>query len=464
MGSFGKRRLGDPVQRTGSSAIVLAVTGLVLCCYACHFPKSKTIVSIRGDQWQVNGQPILAGSPAEGLLVNARMVNAVFEDKGPAAVEHLPQDFDPDENTARFISRIPDYYDHGVRAFTISLQGGMPGYEGAVNSAFNADGSLKQEYLHRVANVIRAADQQGAVVILSCFYQRQHSNEFALDGKPAILKAVGNVVQWIRDEKFSNVVLEVSNEFAHGGYNKWQDGEWFRSVEGQMELMRHAKTLAPDLLVSTSGMGNGLVPEEIAAAADFIILHFNRTPLNLIPERIKQARRYGKPVLCNEDDKTGEMGAEAARLSISTGAGWGFMHQEKNQAVPFEFDGAKDDTIVYHMLQDLTTPGGTIAGIQEEPLSVLITSPVDGDVFARGEAVTIHAKITGIENSDEIDVQVFAGDKVIGEITSPPWELLWKNPPAGKYDVMAIVRDSKGLEVLRSGLVDFEVRPGAPER
>jgi hypothetical protein len=460
---FRKRRLNDPVQRAGSSAIVLVITGLVLCCYACQFSKSKTIVSIRGEQWLLNGEPMLAGSPSEGLLVNTRMVNAVFEDKGPAALEHLPQDFDPDENTARFISRIPDYYDHGVRAFTISLQGGMPGYEGAVNSAFNADGSLKKEYLHRVANVIRAADQQGAVVILSCFYQRQHSNEFALLGKQSILNAVENVARWIQDEKFSNVVLEVSNEFAHGGYNKWQDGEWFRSVQGQVELMRHARRTTPDLLVSTSGMGNGLGPEEIAAAADFIILHFNRTPLNLIPERIKQARRYGKPVLCNEDDKTGKVGAEAARLSISSGAGWGFMHQEKNQAVPFEFDGAKDDTIVYHMLQKLTTPGGTIADIQEEPLSVLITNPVDGDVFARGEAVTIRAKITGIENSDEIDVQFFAGDKAIGELTSPPWEYLWKNPPAGKYDVVATVRDSKGLQILRSGKVDFEVRPGASE-
>lgn len=443
---------------TGSFLFVLASLAFALCCYACGIPNSNTSVSVRGDQWLINGKPILAGSPAEGLLVNVRMVNAVFEDAGPAAQQNLPKDFSPRENTDRFITMIPDYYNHGVRAFTISLQGGMPGYEGAVNTAFNGDGSLKDEYLDRVASVIRAADQQGAVVILSCFYQRQHSNEFALQGKAAIENAVEQVVQWIRRQKFSNVVVEISNEFSHGGYNKWKDGEWLRSIDGQVELIRHVKRLAPDLLVSTSGMGSGLVPEQIAREADFIILHFNRTPLNMIGERIKEARAYGKPVLCNEDDKTGKVGAEAARLSVSAGAGWGFMHIEKNQAVPFEFDGAKDDTIVYSMLQNLTTPGGSIADIDEEPLSVLITQPVDGDVFRTGDAVTIRAKITGIDNRDDISVQIVAGNKVIGKLSPSSSELLWKDPPAGKYDIVAVVRDAKGTVVLRSGPADFEVR------
>jgi hypothetical protein len=464
MECFRKQTLKGPVKTTGSFLFVVAAMNIAFCCYACQDPGSNTVVSIQGGQWLTNGKAILAGSPAEGLLVNVRVVNAVFEDVGPAAQEHLPKDFTPDENTDRFISKIPDYYNRGVRAFTISLQGGMPGYEGAVNTAFNPDGSLKQEYLDRVADVIRAADKKGAVLILSCFYQRQHSNEFALDGKSAILKAVENVARWIHDKKFSNVVLEISNEFSHGGYNKWKDGDWLRSVDGQVELIRHVKRFAPNLLVSTSGMGNGLVPEPIATEADYVILHFNRTPLNLIPERVKQARAYGKPVLCNEDDKVGKVGAEAARLSISAGAGWGFMHIEKNQTVPFVFDGAKDDTVVYKMLQNLTTPGASIADIAEEPLSIVITQPVDGDVFVAGEAVTIRAKITGIEHSDEISVQIVAADRVIGKLAPPSWEFFWKDPDAGKYDIVAVVRDQKGVVVLRSGPADFEVRADSGRR
>jgi hypothetical protein len=440
-----------------STIILMAV--FFIGCTSKSDQTGITTVSIKGNRWLINGEPVLKGSPAEGLLVNVRMVNAVFEDSGPAAKENLGKDFDPDENTARFIAQIPDYYAHGVRGFTICLQGGLPGYEGAVNSAFNADGTLRKEYLDRVTKVIRAADREGAIIILSCFYQRQHSLPRALDGKAAIVNAVVNVATWIESEKFSNVVLEISNEYAHGGYNRWKDGAWLKSVEGQVELIRQAKAVAPTLLVSTSGMGRGLVPKPIAEAGDFLLLHFNMTPVNLIEERIKEARSYDKPVLCNEDDKVGAIGAEAARLSILSGAGWGFMHAKKNQNVPFEFDGAADDTLVYKMLQRLTTPGQSIDDIQTGLLSVVITEPIDGDVFASGKTIAIRAVVTGAEHRDGIEVHFFAGDTLIGKDASAPWEIAWTNTAAGKYYVRAVVQDSLGRQLQRSGPVDFEVRP-----
>src|SRR5262249_57278021 len=94
-------------------------------------------------QWLLKGAVTCRGAKAEGLLMNVRMVNAVFEDA------NRPE-FDPAANTDRFIDKIPDYVAHGVRAFTLNLQGGMPGYEGAVNSAFDADGNLREVYLGRV--------------------------------------------------------------------------------------------------------------------------------------------------------------------------------------------------------------------------------------------------------------------------------------------------------------------------
>jgi hypothetical protein len=91
------------------------------------------------------------------------MANAIFEDR------RRPE-FDTEANTASFLAGIPDYAAHGIRAFTLCLQGGMPGYEGAVNSAFNPDGSLRPHYLQRVRRVIEACDRQGIVVILGCYY------------------------------------------------------------------------------------------------------------------------------------------------------------------------------------------------------------------------------------------------------------------------------------------------------
>ncbi len=122
----------------------------------------RTRVSIREGRWFLNDEITYRGAKAEGLLMNVRMVNAVFEDR-------IRPDFDPNANTERFIARIPDYVAHGVRAFTVCLQGGSCGYEGAVNSAFQPDGSLRDSYLQRVRRVIEACDRSGAVVILGCY-------------------------------------------------------------------------------------------------------------------------------------------------------------------------------------------------------------------------------------------------------------------------------------------------------
>src|SRR4051794_24968563 len=130
----------------------------------------NTRVSIVDGKWHINGKITNAGARAEGLLMNVRMVNAVFEDTNDKT---RTSGFDADANTDAFIASIPDYVAQGVGAFTICLQGGMPGYEGAINSAFNADGSLRDSYLKRVRRVIEACDRQGAVVILGCYYQRQ---------------------------------------------------------------------------------------------------------------------------------------------------------------------------------------------------------------------------------------------------------------------------------------------------
>src|SRR6478609_5701320 len=90
----------------------------------------STRVAIVAGKWHINGSVTHPGAPSEGLLMNVRMVNACFEDR------QIRRDFDADANTDRFIGRVPDYHAAGVDAFTLFLQGGTPGYEGALNSAF----------------------------------------------------------------------------------------------------------------------------------------------------------------------------------------------------------------------------------------------------------------------------------------------------------------------------------------
>jgi len=78
----------------------------------------------------------------------------------------------------------------GVRAFTVDLQGGMPGSEGAANSVFNPDGFLREGNLQQVRQVVDACDRHGIVVILGGYYQRQDQ---VLQNKSAVRAGVVNV-------------------------------------------------------------------------------------------------------------------------------------------------------------------------------------------------------------------------------------------------------------------------------
>lgn len=303
--------------------------------------RRQTRVAIKKDRWLLNDAVTYRGARAEGLLMNVRMVNAVFEDA-------RRRSFDPDANTSRFLQHLPDYVGCGARAFTISLQGGMPGYEGAVNSAINPDGSLRGPYLQRVRDVIEACDRQGAVVILGCFYQRQDQ---LLKDEAAVRAGVVNVAQWIKGCGFTNVVLEIANEAGHPGF----DHPLLKTAAGQVELIRLAKKTHPALLVSTSGLGDGTVPGEVPRVADFLLIHFNSTRIENIPARIKALREFGKPIVCNEDEKVGQAGKRAAETCVANGASWGLMAEKVNQHYPFAFQGTADDPAVYAALEALTS-------------------------------------------------------------------------------------------------------------
>lgn len=322
--------------------IVASIAVGVLLAASVSAGAQRTQISIADGQWRLNGRVMYPGMPAEGLLMNVRMVNAVFED------ERRPE-FDAEENTSELAARIPEYVAHGIRAFTINLQGGFPGYEGAVNSAFRPDGSLRTDYMRRVRRIIEACDRNGAAVILGCYYQRQDQ---ILRDEKAVRTGVVNTVRWLAKSGYTNVVLEIANEFNHSGF----DHPILKKPAGQVELIRLAKKISPTLLVSTSGLGDGRLPDDVARVSDFLLIHFNGTKLDDIPKRIQALKKYGKPIICNEDQKYGEQAAEAARLSVEHGASWGFMHEKINQHFPFHFKGRIDDPAVYAKLKQLTSP------------------------------------------------------------------------------------------------------------
>lgn len=377
---------------------VIAVTAAALATVKSRVEASqsdqiRTKVAIVGSNWQLNGRTTYCGTPVEGLLLNARMVNSVFED---ANNQSCPAGFSADANTEEFLARIPEYVAGGLRAFTVSLQGGYPGYEGAVNSAFEADGSLRAEYLARVKRVVEACDEHGAAVILSCFYQRQ--DEILAD-EDAVRRAVVHVAEWLREEQFTNVVLEVTNEFGHDGF----DHGILKTPAGQVELIQLARQIHPDLLASTSGLGDGTVSNDVANASDFLLVHFNNTPVAEYEARVAVLRQFGKPIVCNEDDKALSELPAAARRCIELRVSWGLMAEQLNQHFPFAFRGLEDAPDVYATMQHLTTADDYFPPAESTGGWRALTQPDDMKVLSGMDADKLEELREWLLASDERD-------------------------------------------------------------
>ena len=146
-----------------------------------------TNVQIQGSRFYINDHPTYEGvswqgHSVEGLLMNSRMVQAIFDDENPATVATwcYPDSgiWNPERNTNDFYAALPEYRRHGLLAVTVGMQGGGAVftdqiYNHYVNSAFTPKGALKPAYCRRFERVLAATDQAGMVVIVNYLYWRQ---------------------------------------------------------------------------------------------------------------------------------------------------------------------------------------------------------------------------------------------------------------------------------------------------
>src|ERR1035437_9768681 len=100
-----------------------------------------TEVSIDGRAFCLQGRPTYEGvtyrgKPVEGLLLNARMIQAIFDDECPETRSHwrYPDTgvWDPNRNTDDFCAHLPLYRTHGLLAVTVGMQGGGAIYTPAI--------------------------------------------------------------------------------------------------------------------------------------------------------------------------------------------------------------------------------------------------------------------------------------------------------------------------------------------
>ncbi len=83
-----------------------------------------------------------------------------------------------------------------------------------------------------------------------------------------------------------------------------------------------------------------------------------------------------------------------------------------------------------------------IGNFAPTPPSILISNPTNGPVLTASISVTAEV----FELADAVAfVEFFEGETKLGEAASPPYSLVWANPPRGTYSLTAVATDRHGL-------------------
>jgi hypothetical protein len=341
----------------------------------------RTTVGIAGDAFLINGEPTYPGRwyrgrKIEGLLLNARMVQGVFDDLNPATRgrwAYPDGPWDAERNTRELVAAMPSWHAAGLRAFTLNLQGGSPeGYSQEQpwhNSAFAEDGALRDDYLGRLERVLDAADELGMAVILGLFYFGQDSR---LRDERAVIRAATAITDWLLAQGYAHVLVEIANEvdvprYRHAILKAARCHELIALV--QRRSAGRLATPAGRLLASTSMRGGSLPTAAITAAAAFLLLHGNHVedPAQ-IRAMVRDCRALpayrGQPILFNEDDHF-DFGAPDNHMlaAIDQYAGWGYFDyrmdgegfREGFQSVPVDWSiGSERKRGFFRLLAEVT--------------------------------------------------------------------------------------------------------------
>ncbi|MBE0536917.1 MAG: hypothetical protein IH624_14730 [Phycisphaerae bacterium] len=297
------------------SALLSAV--LATSQSAAAAPARKTAVTIVGDEFHINGRPTYEGRQwnghkIQGLLMNSRMVQGIFDDLNPETVAKWAYPdtgkWDADRNTREFVAAMPEWRRHGLLCAVVNLQGGSPeGYSARQpwhNSAIRADGSLRPEYMARLEKIIDRADELGMVIMLGIFYFGQDQR---LDDDEAVKRAVVNTVDWIAERRFTNVLIEIANECDNGAYER--DIIKAPRMHELIELaQQRAAARKHPIPVSASYNGGSIPRPNVVRVADYILLHGNGVgDPKRMAEMIRTIRRMDeytpRPIVNNEDDR-----------------------------------------------------------------------------------------------------------------------------------------------------------------
>ncbi|MFI3238305.1 MAG: hypothetical protein R3Y47_09825 [Lachnospiraceae bacterium] len=295
----------------------------------------KTFLTIEGSKFKMNGKLVyeeLEGAKKEmhGMLMNQRFIQGIFDSKDRIQFERYGKSFNPDQNVKELIEALPEWYDKGLRAITVGMQGGGSCFtipsKLLQNNPYSADGKyIDEAYLARLGRVIRACDEIGMVVIVSYFYC---ANLDELNGANAVIEIVKGMSTYLKEQGYTNVMIEIANEYS---IKPFEQMPIIHEPQGMVALIRIAQECAGTIPVGSSG-GGGQVNKEVCEASDVVIIHGNGESRTRLYNHIRETRSYSldKPIIINEDSQAIGQLKVCEELQTS----WGYYNNMTKQEPP----------------------------------------------------------------------------------------------------------------------------------
>ena len=358
------------------TTLLLCLSFLFLSLNLLSQKPRQTTVNIKKDQFFINGKPTYEkrswqGNKIEGLLLNSRMVQGIFDDRNPETITNWiypdTKKWDADRNTDEFVENMETWHSYGLLSFTINLQGGSPqGYskdQPWYNSAFNGDGTLIPYYMSRLEKILDKADELGMVPIVGLFYFGQDEK---LKDEKAVINAVNKTVDWLFEKEYRNILIEINNECNIQYNHKILQPE---RVHELIELVSNRKEKGYRIYAGTS-YGGGFIPlPNVVKSSDFILLHGNGVgnpdDIAAMVEKTRKVEGYTpKPVLFNEDDHFDfEKEHNNFTAAVKKYASWGYFDyrmkdesfEEGYQSVPVDWGiNSERKKGFFRLLKDIT--------------------------------------------------------------------------------------------------------------
>ncbi|HKL41165.1 MAG TPA: cellulase family glycosylhydrolase [Clostridia bacterium] len=298
----------------------------------------RTTLEIKKNNFLINGELVYSeiknSKDSQGLLMNSRFIQGIFDDKiDRTRFDRFGKKFDPDKNTDDLIKALPKWYDYGLRAFTVGIQGGWPVFtidvEDINNNPFGTDGKeFDEKYAERLDRLIKAADSLGMVVIVNILYWAQAKR---LKDGMAIKSALKNAARFLRDGKYTNVIIDLANEYD---IEPWNYHSFMRSPDTMQILIDMVRKESGGLPIGSSG-GGGSIHKNVIDYSDVILLHGNGLTQGEYYDLIKKIKEIApdKPIVCNEDSPC------FTRLDVAkqTHTSWGYYNNFTKQEPPCDW-------------------------------------------------------------------------------------------------------------------------------